>query len=624
MATTEMNRFIQHLLAACGRDGGGMTDGELLTRFLSNRADDALAALMRRHGPMVWGVCCRLLRSHQDAEDAFQATFLVLVQKAATLPDKEMVGNWLYGVAHQTAVRMRAMAAKRSVRERQVTVMPEPIPTDQFLGNDLPLVLDEELSRLPDKYRVLIVLCDLDGLTRKEVARQLGVPEGTVASRLATARTMLAKRVARRGVVVCGGSLGAVLSQQAASACVPAAVCVSTIKAATLIAAGQAVAGAISPTVAALMTGVTKAMCMMKIKSALAVLLAVGLVCGTSGLGMGLLNYRSQAAEETKREAKNEEKLKNEKPESKPLRVSAEQIFARFTDDEGRVALRSVALSPDGKTLATSVDFDNSIRLLRVTDQVEQAKLVGHTDMVVSVAFSPDGKTLATGSYDKSVRLWNVSTGKVTATLEGPTDIVRCVVFSPDGSTLAAGGHDQMIRLWDVKTLKEKTLFKGHKGIVFSLAFARNGKLLISGSKDKTVRLWDLAGEKGIELPGHKGAVTALAFGSGDVFASGDENGNIILWDVKNGKTAELSGQTSIVTTMTFSPDGQYLVSGSFDDRVVRFWNIQTKSKMFHPLGSYQGVPIQAVYGLAYRPDGKGVFCGTSDGTVRLLKFEDN
>jgi RNA polymerase sigma factor (sigma-70 family) len=140
---------------------------------------------------MVWGVCGRLLR-HHDAQDAFQATFLVLVQKAATLPDKETVGNWLYGVAYQTAVRMRALAAKRGVRERQVKVMPEPATAEQYVWNDLVPVLDEELSRLPDKYRVLVVLCDLESKSRKEVARQLNIPEGTVASRFATARTMLA------------------------------------------------------------------------------------------------------------------------------------------------------------------------------------------------------------------------------------------------------------------------------------------------------------------------------------------------------------------------------------------------------------------------------------------------
>src|SRR5439155_6991041 len=133
-------------------------------------------ALVRRHGPMVWGVCSRMLGNHHDAEDAFQASFLVFVQKAPTLPDKEMVGNWLYGVAHQTAVRLRALVAKRGAREKQVEVMPEAKSSEQYVWNDLKAVLDEELACLPDKYRILIVLCDLEGKTRKEVACQLAIP----------------------------------------------------------------------------------------------------------------------------------------------------------------------------------------------------------------------------------------------------------------------------------------------------------------------------------------------------------------------------------------------------------------------------------------------------------------
>ena len=162
-----------------------------------------------------------LLGNYHDAEDAFQATFLVLVRKAASIVPREMVGNWLYGVAHQTALKARATAAKRKGRERQVTDMPEPAVAGQDLWPDLQPLLDQELSRLPDKYRAVIVLCDLEGKTRKEAARQLGVPEGTVASRLARARAMLAKRLARRGVTVSGGALAAVLSEKAASAGVP-------------------------------------------------------------------------------------------------------------------------------------------------------------------------------------------------------------------------------------------------------------------------------------------------------------------------------------------------------------------------------------------------------------------
>ena len=126
MATSPMDVVIQQLRSTVLREGAGLTDGQLLESFVRQRDEAALAALVRRHGPMVWGVCRRLLRCHHDAEDAFQATFLVLVRKATTIQPMEMVGNWLYGVAHQTAVKARAVAAKRSAREKQMTEMPEP------------------------------------------------------------------------------------------------------------------------------------------------------------------------------------------------------------------------------------------------------------------------------------------------------------------------------------------------------------------------------------------------------------------------------------------------------------------------------------------------------------------
>src|SRR5262249_6980489 len=151
--------------------------------FIERHDEAALAALVKRHGPMVWGVCRRLL-NHHDAEDAFQATFLVLVRKAASVVPRGMVGNWLYGVAHQTALQARRTAARRKAKEVQVTEMPDTqaAPPDQWL--DVQPLLDQELSRLPNYYRAVIVLCDLEGRTRREVARQLGVPEGTVAGRL--------------------------------------------------------------------------------------------------------------------------------------------------------------------------------------------------------------------------------------------------------------------------------------------------------------------------------------------------------------------------------------------------------------------------------------------------------
>jgi RNA polymerase sigma factor (sigma-70 family) len=267
-------------------DGTGLTDGQLLAEHVTRRNDAALATLVKRHGPMVWGVCRRVLSNDHDAEDAFQATFLVLVRKAAAITSPNLLANWLYGVAHQTALKARATTAKRKARERQVEVMPEPATSQQDVCNDLRPLLDQELSRLPEKYRVAIVLCDLEGRTRKEAARQLGVPDGTLAARVARGRVLLAERLARHGLAMSGGALGVNLSQNAASADVPSSVVWSTIKAASLLAAGHpAAVGLISAKVAALTEGVLRTMFLTRAKIAAVPLLVVGFIASAVTVG---------------------------------------------------------------------------------------------------------------------------------------------------------------------------------------------------------------------------------------------------------------------------------------------------------------------------------------------------
>ena len=271
MPTSLVRSVIEHLRRAVTPE----SDGELLGRFVERRDERALAALVDRHGPMVWGVCRRVL-SHHDAEDAFQAAFIVLVRKAASVKPREMVGNWLYGVAQHAALQARRTIARR--REVQVTEMPDAAAAQNDQWPDVQPLLDQELSRLPDRYRAVLVLCDLEGKTRRDVAVQLGCPEGTVASRLVRARSMLAKRLTQRGVVLSGGSLAAVLSHNIASAAVPAAVVSSTIKAASLC-------GQVSLKVAALTEGVLKTMLLTKLKSVMAVLVIVAMI-GAIGFGI--------------------------------------------------------------------------------------------------------------------------------------------------------------------------------------------------------------------------------------------------------------------------------------------------------------------------------------------------
>src|SRR5262245_50233346 len=241
---------------------------------------------------MVWGVCRRIVGQPADAEDAFQAAFLILVRKAAAVRPCEAVGNWLYGVACHAALKARTACTRVRAREKQVASMPEPATQSRDEQEALQRLLDQELSALPDKYRLPVVLCDLEGRTRREVAAQLRIPEGTLSSRLATAHEQLAKRLARHGLAVSGGSLAALCAQHAAAASVPASVVSSTIVTATLVVASKgAVAGVVSTKVAALTEGVVKAMLLSKLKNGAFILLMLGIVALTCGvLAFGMTN----------------------------------------------------------------------------------------------------------------------------------------------------------------------------------------------------------------------------------------------------------------------------------------------------------------------------------------------
>ena len=286
MSTSERNTVLERIRRTTFFQlAADHTDGQLLDCYVASGNEAAFEALVRRHGPMVLGVCRRLLLDAHDAEDAFQATFLALVRKAASIVPRERVGSWLYGTACLAARKARATIAKRRGRERQVMTMPEPASIAESLWHDLLPVLDQELAHLPDKLRLPIVLCDLECKTRKEAARQLGWPEGTIAGRLAQGRTLLARRLRKHGLPLSGGMLAALLSQNPVSARLPLALVQATVQAASVFAAGKTIAtGMISTPVAALTEGVLKAMLLKKIKIMLAAL--VLLMLASSGVGL--------------------------------------------------------------------------------------------------------------------------------------------------------------------------------------------------------------------------------------------------------------------------------------------------------------------------------------------------
>jgi RNA polymerase sigma factor (sigma-70 family) len=287
-----MNSVLRHLRRVALLDrGDGASDCQLLEAFLTRRDEAAFEALLRRHGPMVLGVCRRVLGNRHDAEDAFQATFLVLVRKGTAIRPRELVGNWLWGVAYRTALKARAMNAKRRTKERDAQRAERPrLPVNGALEEMLDR-LDEALGRLPEAYRVPVVLCELEGRSRKEVARTLGLPEGTLSWRLAQAKKLLAKKLTRHGPALSAGAVAAVLSQGAASAALPSPLLKSTAKAGLQLAAGQALSGAVPTKVISLTQGVLKAMLLTKLKVA-SWAVGVVLLVGAGAVGV---TYRAAA-----------------------------------------------------------------------------------------------------------------------------------------------------------------------------------------------------------------------------------------------------------------------------------------------------------------------------------------
>jgi RNA polymerase sigma factor (sigma-70 family) len=260
MATTKLPDLVSRLGPGLLAPDG--TDADLLGRFLATRDEHAFARLVRRHGPTVLGVCRRVTGDHHLAEDAFQAAFVVLAARAGSVRPRAALPAWLYAVAYRTALRARTVSDRRRRREAPVETLPEPPAfetTDSIEHSDVATVLDEEIARLPEHLRVAVVFCEVEGQSRQEAAGRLGIPEGTVSSRLAAARKALAVRLRLRGVALSAAALGAVLAR-VASATVPADL------------TARAVAAAITPnlvpaSVAALSNGVLRAMPAQKLKA---------------------------------------------------------------------------------------------------------------------------------------------------------------------------------------------------------------------------------------------------------------------------------------------------------------------------------------------------------------------
>jgi RNA polymerase sigma factor (sigma-70 family) len=293
VAAEQARTLVWHIrrLAACG--AARSSDRALMQRFTVERDELAFEALVRRHGPMVLGVCRRILREEHDAEDAFQATFLVLARKAAQLDRLESVGNWLYGVATRVSLRARSDAGRRRDRERRVKEQGRQDLLTDLTIREAQQILDEEMSRLPDKYRAALVLCCLEGLARDEAAQQLGCPAATLKSRLERAREILRKRLARRGFTLSSVLLASLLTERFGQAAVSSLLLKSIVKTASAFALGSLSDKLVSSTAIALAESALTSWSAWKLKLAFVVL-----VITLSSLGVRVATLGSVASDQ--------------------------------------------------------------------------------------------------------------------------------------------------------------------------------------------------------------------------------------------------------------------------------------------------------------------------------------
>jgi RNA polymerase sigma factor (sigma-70 family) len=659
MATRQGAQILRHLRrAVLLRDGAGLTDAQLLERFVNHREEAAVEAIVRRHGPMVMGVCRRILGNRHDAEDAFQATFLILVRKAGALVARELLANWLYGVAYNTARKARAVGARRRRREKPLADLPEPeaVPPDPW--DALRHLIDQEVNRLPDKYRTPVVLCDLEGKTHQEAAAQLGWPVGTLSGRLARARAMLAGRLTRRGLTLSGATLGAVLSAGSASARVPAATAATTVNAACLFAAGRAGAGVISAEVACLTEGVLRSMHTATIKPLMAVLLGAALLAAgggrltgrghgpdtdppeglADGAAVGRLIDRLGSPRFKDREAATNALAQIGEPALPSLRRAAaaakdletlRRVEKLIRAIEGRWELRrfdghadavpGAALSPDGRLALSAGRSESSPRLWDVATGKELRRLGGHSSWVWDVAFTSDGRRALSCGVD-GLLLWDVATGKALRSFParidsripmGHTRQVYRVALSADGKRALSGSQDNTVRLWELETGKELYCFRGHTDEVQSVAISPDGGRGLSCSADGTMRLWDV--KTGKELHRLPGAACAVFSPDGKRLLSAGRDHLVRLWDAEAGKELRrFAGHTKEAYAVAFSRDGKRALSGG-EDLTVRLWDVRT-GKELRCLRGHTAGPSR----VTFTPDGTRALSASYDGTLRL------
>ncbi len=562
-----------------------VTDAALLERFVRDGDEAAFATLVARLGPMVLGVVQRLVPDNDAAEDVFQAVFLVLVRKARTVRRRASLAGWLNKVAFRLALAARSRWQRRLRVEGHAVTMDPAVAAAETAWLELRPVLDEEVQRLPEKYRLPIILCYLEGKGQAETAAELGWPVGTVSGRLARARAMLRRRLTRRGVTLSAALLATLLTGHARAEVTPALVARAVETTQALVAGNGA---AVSPQVAQLANDYFLRGLWAKLRAACGLLLLglLALLPGWKLSGPSVQEALGDPAPGPRCDV-----VACNWPElSAPLAVPALSALPAPPPTHPPAAATK---DPTASSTATK-SVRPSIRIFSMQ----------HFD----AEETPAGERLC-GMRPNAVRWSQRNRSRVT-----------CAVFSADGQWLATGGRDGTVRLWQTTPLREWIVLRDIGGRCLELAIAPDNATLAiatlaAGTLEPSVRLWDLHAHPPRELPalvgmsrvafapdgrtlaaldayGHlylwhtddphrpqatvAGGFSSLVFGQGNLLAAGDLDGSVHVWRVRGselGSAINAAAHLGKTSALAFSPDGQTLASGGDDGR-IRCWRL--------------------------------------------------
>jgi RNA polymerase sigma factor (sigma-70 family) len=630
MAAHRPSAFVRRIV------GETTPDAELLALHREHGDEAAVTELIRRHARAVRTAAARVLHNTADIDDATQAAFLVLLQRARALDARAGIGPWLYGVAHRIAVRVHQRNCRTGVLAGAEPAAPEP-PTD-LPWREACDALHAELDRLPDRYRLPLVLCYFEGRTRDEAARALGSSTGSVKGRVRRGLELLRRRLMKRGVTLSAGLWTAASAPRSVSA-----------RASVLTAS---VLTAPAPRVAELAKEVSVGTTLWKWIVGATALLVVA--CGA--VFASVLTAVAPPDRPPPGRTPVIERVRVPADPPQPVKVKPELVCSSKEDD----GLGAVAFGPGGKVIVTGGSRTTLTNpgVVRLRDPAtgKPTAAFPFPYAVEAVAVSPNGKQLAVGTSGifqgpraKPYRfapgrsaVLSLPDGKELFALKGGSGAYVALAFSPDGKLLAVGGGPTdntgaprditPVVIWDTAKGKEKQTLKGQPGYVRGVAFSPDGKTLAVVSlvpRDRPgqtgfghAHLWDVESGKDLfELKGDGGPIWGVAYApDGKLVVTGGTDGNARLWDPTTGREIDqLKSGAPVVTALTFSPDGKLLAVGGGDPGdaeeagILKVWDVEARKELAELTGHKT-----TVRGVAFAPDGARLAVVESNGTLRV------